>query len=514
MVGIVVDQMRWDYLYRYYKRYGSNGFKRLIDQGFSCNNTMINYLPTKTAIGHSSIYTGSVPAIHGIAGNDFISEATGEKIYCTADSSVFPVGTTWLEGKMSPKNLWVSTIGDELRLATNFRSKVIGVSLKDRGAILPAGHAANAAYWYDGISGKFISSSYYMLKLPIWVKQFNSKNYPQKFLDKNWATLYPIGTYVQSSRDSVSYEQNFNGSTGPFFPVKTADLFLKNGYGLLRSTPFGNTFTLDFAKSAVINEKLGQDEDTDLLAISLSSSDYIGHQFAPNSVEIEDTYLRLDRDLASFFLFLDSKIGKGNYTIFLTADHGGAHNMIFLAENKLPGKFINTSLLLDRANKFLEQKYKAGNLIVSLINSQVHLNNVLITKLGLDANEITKECVTFFENIDGIHWAADVHHIEQVAIPAIIKSKIINGYNRKYSGRIFLILKPGWLLGQSPQGTDHGNWNPYDSHIPLLWMGWGIRHGSTHDLTEITDIAPTACAILKIQMPSGNVGKPIAKILK
>ena len=337
VVGIMVDQMRWDYLYRFYERYGNNGFKRMLNEGFSCENAYINYVPSVTGIGHSTVYTGSVPAIHGITGNDWIIQATGKSMYCSEDSSVKTVGSNTEDvGKMSPKNLLVTSMTDELRLATNFRSKVIALASKDRGAILPGGHTANAAYWYDAKSGNWVTSTYYMNELPAWLTRFNEQRLPEKYLKQDWNTLYPIETYIQSSKDNAPYEGKFPGTESPTFPVKTSEM-LSRGPGLLTSTPYGSTVTLELAKAAIDNEKLGEDAVTDFLAISVSSPDYIGHQFGPNSVEVEDTYLRLDRDLAALFNHLDTKVGKGNYTVFLTADHAVQHlSLIHISEPTRP----------------------------------------------------------------------------------------------------------------------------------------------------------------------------------
>ncbi|MBC7914923.1 MAG: alkaline phosphatase family protein, partial [Pyrinomonadaceae bacterium] len=311
VVGLVIDQMRWDYLYRYYERYGSAGFKRLLNEGFSCDNTQISYIPTYTACGHASLYTGSVPSINGIAGNDWIVQSTGKHMYCTSDSTVQSVGTTSTAGKMSPKNLLSSTITDELKLATNFRSKVIGISLKDRGGILPAGHSADAAYWYDDLTGNWITSTYYRANLPTWVETFNNQKLVDKYLSQKWTTLYPLETYKQSSPDnSPRYEGKYPKEPSPVFP-HDIPAYRSSNASTIRNTHWGNTLTFDFAKSALQSEGLGKSGQTDFLAISLSSTDYLGHQFGPNSVEIEDMYLRLDKDIASFLNYLDTSVGKG-----------------------------------------------------------------------------------------------------------------------------------------------------------------------------------------------------------
>jgi predicted AlkP superfamily pyrophosphatase or phosphodiesterase len=514
MVGIVVDQMRWDYLYRYYDRYQTGGFKRMLNEGFTCENTQIPYVPTVTAAGHTCIYTGSVPAIHGIAGNDFIIQATGKSMYCTDDSTVVGVGSTSAAGKMSPRNLLASTVTDELRLATNFRSKVIGIALKDRGGILPAGHTANAAYWFDDASGNWITSTYYMTDLPAWVKTFNAGKPAEKYLKQDWNTLYPTSTYIQSSADnSPKYEGKFAGAEAPTLPVKTSELY-KGKMGMIRSTPYGNSMTLDLAKAAVESEALGKGPVTDFLALSLSSTDYIGHQFGPNSVEVEDTYLRLDKDLAAFFTYLDAKLGKGNYTVFLTADHGAAHNPNFLLDNKIPAGMWNEGTTRTGLNKMLEDKYKQKNLVLSFNNYQVNFNNAVITNENINREALKQDCINYLQKQPEIAYAVDMQKVQSSTIPEDLRSRIQNGYNAERSGAIQIILKPGWYSGHGATGTTHGTWNPYDAHIPLVFMGWGIKHGSLVRETYMTDIAATVAALLHVQAPNGNIGHPIGEVLK
>jgi predicted AlkP superfamily pyrophosphatase or phosphodiesterase len=513
VVGLVVDQMRWDYLYRYYDRYQTGGFKRLLNEGFTCENTNIDYIPTVTAAGHTCIYTGSVPAIHGIAGNDFIIQATGKSMYCTDDSTVRAVGSTSKAGQMSPRNLLVTTVTDELKLATNFRSKVIGIALKDRGGILPAGHSANAAYWFDDASGNWISSTYYMTDLPAWAKKFNDQKIPEKYLKQDWNPLYPINTYLQSAPDnSAKYEGKFAGATTPTLPVKTSELY--NGrMGMIRSTPFGNTMTLDLAKAAIEGEQLGKNTVTDFLAVSLSSTDYVGHQFGPNSVEAEDTYLRLDKDLASFFSYLDATVGKGNYSVFITADHGAAHNTNFLKDHNIPAGLWDDAATAKEMNAMLEDKYKVKNLVISMDNYQVNFSNAAIKKEGLNEDAIKLDCIQYLQKQPAIAFAVDMQKAQTANLPEELRSRIINGYNVEHSGVIQIILKPGWFSGHGATGTTHGTWNPYDTHIPLVFMGWGIKHGSLTRQTHMTDIAPTIASLLHIQAPNGNIGKTISEVL-
>lgn len=506
VVGLVVDQMRWDYLYRYYNRYTNGGFKRLINEGFSVENTFIPYTPTYTACGHTCIYTGSVPAVHGIIGNDWYDPETKKNVYCTEDSSVSTVGSTpSSEGNMSPKNMLTTTITDELRLATNFRGKVIGISLKDRGSILPAGHAANAAYWYQGSTGNWITSTYYMKEVPTWIADYNKLKLANKFYTKNWETLYPMNTYVNSTADEKAYEGK--SSTFPHQLTQNID---KN-FDAIRSTPYGNTITLDLAKLAILSEDLGQDNITDFLAVSCSSTDYVGHAYGPNSVEAEDTYLRLDKDFEEFFNYLDKKVGKGNYTVFLTADHGAAHVPGFMQENKLPSGVVSDRDIANKLNAYLNDKFKVNNVVLRSQNNQIIFDHDKTDKGDVSFDVIKSASVEFLKRLDGFQNAVDIAKISQSTLQEIQKKMITNGYNARRSGDIYYILQPNWFNGGST-GTTHGNWNPYDSHIPLVFMGWGIKSGASNKTHYMTDIAPTLAALLHIQMPNGNVGEPITEI--
>lgn len=512
VVGIVVDQMRWDYLYRYYDRYGNGGFKRLLNEGFTCENTFISHLPSFTAVGHSTVYTGSVPAIHGIVGNDWIDQKTGRHWYCTEDTTVQSVGTTSDAGEMSPRNLLASTVTDELRLATNFQSKIIGVSLKDRAAILPAGHAANGAFWFDDASGNFITSTYYMNELPAWVQQFNNQKMPEKLVANDWNTLYPIHTYTQSTADAQAWEGLFSGEKTSVFPHRMSAIYKQNR-GTIRSTPFGNTLTLTFAKAAVEGNRLGTGKVTDFLTINCASTDYVGHMFGPNSIEVEDTYLRLDKDLATFFSYLDGKIGKGNYLVFLTADHGAAHAVDFNKAHNIPADFFPTSALMKTLNGLLAQQFGVQNLIRSGINYHVNFDLDKIAANHINYDSVKKVVVAYLQQQPGVQFAVDVDNIGVAPIPEPIKSMIINGYNTKRCGSVMIIPEPGWFEGFA-KGTTHGDWNAYDTHIPLLFMGWGVTHGATNRETYMTDIAPTVAALLHIQMPNGAVGKVISEVKK
>jgi predicted AlkP superfamily pyrophosphatase or phosphodiesterase len=512
VVGIVVDQMRWDFLYRYYDQYSATGgFKRMLKQGFTCENTMINYAPTVTACGHSTIYTGTVPAISGITGNAWWDRDERRGVYCTEDKSVNTVGSSSANGKQSPRNMLVTSICDELRIATNFNSKVIGVAIKDRGGILPAGHSANAAYWYDNTVGNWITSTYYMNELPGWVNDFNNQKLVDKYYQQGWQLSDPSGkSYTQSTADEKSYEAKPFGAKFPY-DLKN---FAGKDYGKITTTPMGNTLTAEFAKAAISNEKLGIDNTTDFIAISFSSPDYIGHTFGPNSIEQEDDFRKLDKELGSLLDFLDAKVGKNQYTVFLTADHGVAHIPEFSKENKLPGGRFMAGKVIGDMNKELAAQFGINTIIVSDDNYQIHLNHFALDSAKTDKKAVTKWIINKLSADSSIAQVFAIEDLNNIPLSATVRTMLNNGYYAKRNGDIQIILKPGHIEGFSNTGTTHGLWNPYDSHIPLLWYGWGIKPGKTNREIYMTDIAPTLAALLHIQMPNGSVGHTIPEVIK
>lgn len=511
VVGLILDQMRWDYLYRYYDRYAADGgFKRLLNQGATCENAFIPYTPTVTACGHSSVYTGSVPSINGITGNAWWDQDKQATVYCTDDKTVKTVGSDNSSGLMSPRNLLVTTIGDELRMATAFRSKVVGIALKDRGAILPAGHSANGAYWYDGKTGNWITSSYYRTELPQWVIDYNTQKHPDTLYKLGWKTLYPISTYLSSTADEQPYE---SPALGPKLPYDLS-AFIGKDYSKILSTPQGNTLTFEFAKKALVAESLGKDAITDLLAISFSSPDYIGHAYGPNSVEAEDGFLRIDRELGEFLRFLDQQIGAGNYTVFLSADHGAAAVPEFMNDHQLPGGRVFMGAIMSRLNQTLLREFQLSNLILSDDNYQLVLNRKALDSAQIDRSIVSQRIINLLQSEPGIDRVFPLSDLNTTPLNETVRSMLNNGYHPKRSGDLQIILKANYIDAYSKTGTTHGLWNPYDSHIPMLWYGWGIKPGRVLRETHMTDIAPTLASLLRIQMPSGSVGKPISEVIK
>lgn len=514
VVGIVVDQMRYDYLTRFWSHYGEGGIKRLVNDGFNCKNNHFNYAPTVTAAGHASVYTGTTPSNHGIIGNDWYDKFADEMVYCAGDDSYSTVGTTSNAGKMSPHRLETTTITDQLRLHTQMQGKVIAISIKDRGAVLPGGHTANAAYWFDGgDNGKWISSTYYMDKLPAWVAQFNEARSVDQY-KKTWNTLKDINTYVESGSDNNLYEGLFKGQSTSGFPHDLEALWDGNGkYSILKSTPFGNSLTTDFALSAVENEALGADAITDFLAVSFSSTDYVGHRWGVNSKEVQDTYLRLDQDIKRLLDTLDDKVGAGEYTVFLTADHAAINVPAFLRDQKLPGGLVDGNMLNDRLTQYLNYTYGTSDIVKKVSGNQLFLDYKVVKNLDLDLADVEEDIALELIQYDGLYkvFTADQMWKNQYVggIPAMIQ----NGYNQKRSGEVLMVYDPGsGKYGKT--GSTHGSpWN-YDTHSPLLFYGKGIKKGSTVNRTEISDIAPTLAALLGMNAPSGSTGEPISEVIE
>ena len=555
VVGIVVDQMRYDYLYRYWAKFGAGGFRRLLGQGFSFENTHYNYVPTYTGPGHACIYTGATPSANGIVGNNWWEREEGRATYVTEDKTVESVGGTGAAGQQSPRHLLTTTITDELRLATNFQSKVIGVCIKDRGSILPAGHAANAAYWYDGGNGSFISSTFYQKTLPDWVVKFNQRGLATKYLSQAWNTLRPIAEYTESSPDNVTWEAAFKGEANPVFPhdlpaisgVPAAIAGKDNLPGpaaqtaadghaasatpkagatpanaatpnlaLLPSTPFGNTITTEMALAAIQAEQLGQRGFTDFLALSYSSTDYVGHQFGPNSIEVEDTYLRLDLELTRLFETLDKTVGKGQALVFLTADHGAAHSPAFSQAHRLPAGAVGASIMRDTLQNRLVRRHGPGNWVLSYENQQVYLNRTLASQKKIDFHELSEEVVQTMVQLPGVSRALTAEDIQKSHWESGTLMYLENGYYPKRCGDVLVVLEPGWYEAYSfpAKGTTHGESWAYDTHVPLLFWGWHVKHGESVAPVRVVDIAATIARFLHIQEPSGCTGVPLAEVLR
>lgn len=512
VIGIVVDQMRYDYITRFWEKYENDGFKRIISEGFNFKNTHFNYVPTYTAPGHASVFTGTTPQNHGIIGNGWYNKFEKKEVYNAGDESVESVGTTSNAGKMSPHRMLSTTVADENRLFTQMRGKTIGIGLKDRGAILPAGHTANAAYWFQGRDeGKWISSTFYMKDLPKWVKDFNNSGQATSYI-KIWNTLLDIETYTESGPDKNTFEGGFNNQTT--FPYDLAALAGASGkFELVKTSPYGNSLTTDFAIAAINAEELGQDNYTDFLTLSYSSTDYIGHNFGVNSKEIQDAYLRLDLELARLLKHLDEKVGAGNYTIFLTSDHGGGDVPSYMKSVKIPSGYFNEIEFDEKIRAYVKEVFDEGDLIESIYNYQVFFNYEALEDADINAIDLENAIAHYILQYPQVSNVFTRTQLQSGSYTTGIGALVQNGYNQKRSGDVVMVLKPS-VITYSTTGSTHGSGFNYDTHAPLLFFGKGIPQGSSFERAEIIDIAPTISALLGISNPNAATGKPLQQFWK
>ncbi|WP_422358660.1 alkaline phosphatase PafA [Reichenbachiella sp.] len=516
VVGIVVDQMRYEFLNRFENHYGEGGFKRLTSEGFSFRNAHFNYIPTKTGPGHASVYTGTTPRVHGVIANDWYEKVQKKMIYCVEDETVSGIGGLGEIGQRSPRNLLSSTITDELKIHFQNRSKVVGISLKDRGSILPAGHNPDGAYWFDEASGNFMTSTFYTDELPEWVTKFNAKKMSNQYTKGKWETLMDMDSYIESARDDREYENAFFMDLSPTFPYDLKTIRKSFGtHNTLMYSPFGNTILVDFAEVAIEKEQLGTDKITDFLAISFSSPDKIGHEFGPYSKEIQDTYVRLDRDLERLFTYLDNKVGQGKWTVFLTADHAIAELPKYLNEQNQTVSYFDNKNNQPLLKKSVDEKFSAKGIIENVSNRQVFLNHSLLQEKNIALTEVKKYIVELLLEMEGVGSAYDTREIERYHSNNLDVGMLSAGINSKASGDVAYTLQPGWLSDYNlyHKGTNHGTGYSYDTHVPMLFYGWGIKKGSTVNYHPITDIAPTISTLLSIKFPSGCTGHPAAELL-
>lgn len=515
VLGIVVDQMRYDLLTRFAARYGKDGFGRFTSQGYDFRQMHFNYMPTYTAPGHSSIYAGSAPQTHGIVGNDWYDRTWGRGIYCVTDTLYPSVGGSTESGYMSPANLLVPNLSDQLRAASP-ESKVIGLALKDRGAILPAGHKPTGAFWFDRKTGNWVTTTYYSKELPTWVQQYNSRKLPDSLLALGWQPLLPLDQYKESTPDSAPGEHPIFADKRTTLPYKLA----KTGgsYSELLYTPHGNTITTQMALAAMAGEELGRDAQTDFLLVSYSSPDYAGHQFGPNSVEIQDMYLKLDRELAQLIAAAEQQAGAGNVLVFLTADHGVASLPEHAkAHNESAGRF-NPRKFIAALDSHLLAKFgvptTGKKYVLDYQNQQVYLNYQAIATTPTQPAAFRTELAAFARQWPQVVAAFTQEQIlggDKAVIPAIR-----NGYLPARSGDVAVVYEHGWFDGYSLQqtGTTHGSHYAYDTHVPFLLWGSGVKHGSSNDQVAIVDIAPTIAALVGIPAPPNATGRVLPQVVR
>ena len=529
VVGIIVDQMRYDFLERYEDTFGEEGFKRLMCEGYSFDNNHFNYVPTVTAAGHASIYTGVTPSEHGIIENLWYERATEGLVSNVEDTTVRLVGSV-LENPIgySPNRLATGTITDQLREQSNSKSKVISISLKDRGAILPGGKKANAAYWQDWETspGHFVSSSYYMETLPSWVVNYNKKDRANKYLNRTWKTLLPINDYVASAPDDNPHERLLRGKETPTFPYDLKEMrALYDGdpryYQMLWVTPFGNAITREFAVEALKSESLGKDEYVDMLCVSFSTPDVAGHTFGPQSVEVQDIYLRLDLEIAEFLETLDKVVGEDNYVVFLTSDHGVQPVVSYLKANNQEAGLAVIPQFEHGLSFILNQEYGALKWISYFGNNQIYLNHELIQEKGHSLEDMRQSVVDYMKEQPGVRFALTPDDLDSFEDPSGQIQMVKNGYFPGRSGDVILVYDESimpTLDYRTPvtkvRGANHGSGYAYDTHVPLLWYGKGIPKGSSSRKVKPTDIAPTLGHFLNLKDTGAMSGEPLVEILR
>jgi len=436
-------------------------------------------------------------------------------VYCVDDETVRSLGTNDKAGQRSPARMLSTTLGDENKLFTEFEGKSISIALKDRSAILPGGHTADAAYWFHGDDqGRFISSSYYMETMPDWAQEFNESGKADSYL-KMWKPAMPLSSYTESGPDNNNFEYGFGVKSTPTFAYDLKKISeTETGYDILKSVPFGNNLTIDFALAALNAEKLGQDQTTDMLTVSFSSPDYIGHNFGPNSKEIEDNYIRLDGQIARLTDSLNSKVGKGNYTLFFTGDHGAVNVPSFLKTKNIPAGYFDYDKLDDDLKNYLGKNFGTTELLQNVSNHQIFLNHAAIANRNLSADKIERRLQNFLLSYPKIHEVYTRESMLNGQFEDGTASRVQNGFSQKRSGDIMIVLQPSHIGGNRRKGTTHGSPFNYDTHVPLIFYGKGINRGSSAAETNITDIVPTMASLLGLSFPNAATGKVLTEVIE
>jgi predicted AlkP superfamily pyrophosphatase or phosphodiesterase len=518
IIGIIVEQLRFDQIEKFRDRLGENGIKRLINEGTSFRNANFDYLLTQSAPGFSTISTGAEPAYHGITSDNWYLPLKDELVYCTKDISVNPTGGSYESGLHSPVNLQASTFTDELKLATGGRSKIFAVGMKEQSAIFSAGHSADAAYWFDNTTGTWMSSTYYLQSLPTWVNDFNAMRYPETYLNSPWTPLRPVDIYKDCLPDTNGFERGFNGKN--YFPYdlkKINQSEAKNtsrSFYLLRETPFSDTYTTNFAIKLIENEGLGLDDITDYLAVCYSSTDYIGHRFGPSSVEAGDAILRLDKDIESLLTWLNDKVGKKNFLIYFTAAHGVAEIPMVLEAKRIPAGYFNRNQALQLLRSYLNAVYGEGNWVKGYSENQIFLNRTLIEDARIQLEDIQKKVARFLNQFTGVASAYPYYAFEANDYSNGHLRKIVNNFSPQRSGDVIVTLNPGWVEKEDDSVTNHNSPYQYDSHVPLIWYGWTVNRETVLRKVNMTDIAPTLSSLCKVPYPNACSGEPMSELFR
>jgi len=515
IISIVIEEMRYDFIDRFWNKFEEGGFKRLVGEGTYFKNAQLNYMFTQSSPGYASIYTGATPSVHGIVADQWYKALSNTIVKSTAYKRAKTIGSNSGYGKYAPKHLVTTTFSDEYKLIDP-KSKIISLALDPTAAVLSGGHMSNAAYWIDDKTGKWISSSYYLDSLPQWVNIFNNKNYQNTYLDKIWSTLYPLSHYTESRNDTTNYEYGYGNNNFTFpYDISTFSRIKKDypDYTYFNKTPFGNNYTESFAIASIVGEDLGKDAHTDFLNIAFTATKEIANRFGPLSVEMEDTYLRLDKELAHFLDFLDTEIGKHNILIVLSANHGVSYATQYLTNRKIPSGNFKSQYAIALLKSYLNATYGKGDWVKMYYNQQIYLNKSLIEDSKLNITEVQQKVADFMVQFEGVANAISSSILMKSEFRNGMYAKMQNSYNQKRSGDIMLNLNPAWIQDVSLTASSNSPY-VYDTHIPLIWYGWRIKHQEKTEDVNITDIAPTIAFLLNISKPNGSIGNPLKGLIK
>lgn len=513
VVGIVIDQFRYDYLTRFEDQFGEGGFKRFLQSGAVFSNAHYPYTPTVTACGHAAFMSGASPSHNGIIGNDWFDRATGKRTTSVADANTKLLGGKEDASGMSPVRLIGSTIGDQLKLHTVGQAKVIGMSYKDRSAILPAGKHPNGAYWFSASNGAFVSSTYYFNELPAWVKKFNQEQNPSRYFGKVWERMLPEAAYARSLRDEYPHEKWTYGTKFPYTINGGETQPGTKFYTQFEYTPYANEHLVAFAKAAIENEKLGQDDVPDLLTVSFSANDLLGHSFGPYSQEVQDMTLRTDRALADLFAYLEQKIGLQNVVVAMTADHGVGPIPEYAQEYGLGGR-IEAKAISEVAEAALNKRFGEDKWILSLSNGNIYFDYAALERRKASPEEAEIIASAAIRQVPGI---AECFTRTQIAFGKMpqtaVARSVAEGFYPHRNGDLVIVPQPFFLAGETIVAS-HGTPYSYDTHVPVIFYGAGVQAGIFTRLSSPLDIAPTLAAILRIEQPSNSVGHLLGEAIK
>jgi len=506
VVQITISHMRNDYIQRYWDNYGDKGFKKLINEGTNFRNTKYNHTSTQEAVGNASIVTGTTPSQHGIIANTWYNRLKNEIIDCTNDEKYYALGGIASAGNSSPHNLLVSTLSDELKLSKSKESKVYSISSNSQSAVLMGGHLCDASYWFDSSNGNWTTNNRYLDSLPNWVNSFNSRKYPDIFKNRNWISSLPELSYID--RDS----SNIKNSTKQILLADNSKN-QKLKYAILSQTPFINTLTKDFAVNTIINERLGYDKITDYLSVNFSATKEIENKYGTTSLETEDCYLKLDRDLAAFIEFIDTEVGIENTLIILTSNAGIAFEPEKLKEQGIPGGVFNAEKAISLLKSYLSLTYGKGDWVKYYHKNQIYLNHELISESRLPLADVQRKVAEFMTQFNGINNAITAINIQSTNYLQGIYLKISNNFYSMRSGDVILLLNPGWIEDNHFSLGSNSGYN-YETHVPMIWYGWEIKKQTVYREVSPIDIAPTLSTVLNISLPNSSTGNQLLEVLK